>query len=58
MLEGWKRIDIERMLGSDHKDKVEVKAKRKKLKRQKAKKQDGFVHKEGTMYSSGAFYTP
>ena len=58
MLEGWKRIDNERIRGSDYKDQAEVKARRKKLKRQKVKKQDGFVHKEGTTYSSGAFYAP
>lgn len=57
MLEGWKRIDNERMRGSDYKEKSAVKDRRKKLKRQKAKKQDGFVHKEGTMYCSQAFYS-
>lgn len=52
MLEGWKRIYNERMHGGAYKKKAEVKARRKKLKRLKVQKQDGFVHKEGTMHSS------
>ena len=58
MIEGWRRIDQQRIRGSDYKEQQEVKERRKKRKRQKAKKQDAFVHREGgPMYSSQAFYS-
>ena len=38
MIEGWRRIDQQRIRGSDYKEQQEVKERRKKRKRQKAKK--------------------
>ena len=53
---GWERIDNKRVSSSDYKTQPSVKKRRKKLRREKSKKQDGFVHQEGVMYSSQSFY--
>ena len=50
-------IDRKRMRESDYKADPETKKHRKKLKREKCKKQDAFQHQEGDMYSSQKFYT-
>ena len=53
----WKEIDSKRMKGSDYKSNPAVKQRRKKIRREKSKKQDAFVHKEGgATYSSESFY--
>ena len=52
MIEGWRRIDQERMHGSDYKEQAEVKERRKKRKGQKSKKQDGFVRKAGEQWTT------
>lgn len=52
----WREIDGERIRSSDYKSIQVVKKRRKRLRREKSKKQDGFVHQEGVMYSSGNFY--
>ena len=56
MIAGWQRIDDKRMSSSNYKARPAVKKGRKKHRREKSKKQDGFVHKEGVMYSSQSFY--
>lgn len=56
MTMGWKQIDQDRMCGSDYKERQAEKDQRKKRKRQKVKKQDAFVHQEGTMYCFQAFH--
>ena len=53
---GWERIDDKRISSSDYKTQPSVKRRRKKLRREKSKKQDAFVHQEGVMYSSQSFY--
>ena len=50
-------IDRKRMQQSDYKADPVTKQRRKKLKRDKCKKQDAFQHQEGVMYSSQGFYT-
>lgn len=56
MITGRQRIDGKRMTSSDYKAQPAVKKRRKKHRREKSKKQDGFGHKEGVMYSSQRFY--
>ena len=56
MIAGWQRIYDERMSSSNYKAQPAVKKRRKKHRREKSKKQDGFVHKEGVMYSSQSFH--
>lgn len=56
MLIDLEMIDRKRMQQSDKADPV-TKQRRKKLKRDKCKKQDAFQHQEGVMYSSQGFYT-
>ena len=56
MIAGWQRIDDKCMSSSNYKARPAVKKGRKKHRREKSKKQDGFVHKEGVMYSSQSFY--
>ena len=56
MQEQCKQIDAKRLVGSDYKSDPTVKKRRKKLRREKSKKQDAFVHQEGVMYSSQSFY--
>ena len=51
MITGWQRIDGKHMSSSDYKAQPAVKKRR----REKSKKQNGFVHKEGVMYSSQRF---
>ena len=53
---GWQHIDRKRMNTSDYKTKPSTKQCRKKLRREKSKKQDAFAHQEGVMYSSQNFY--
>ena len=52
----WQNLDKQRQRLSDYKQKEEVKLRRKKARRTKCKKQDGFLHEEGTQYKSGHFY--
>lgn len=52
----WGKIDSKRMAESDYKTDPIVKQRRKRLRREKSKKQDAFVHQEGVMYSSHSFY--
>ena len=49
-------MDKERVRLADYKAKDSVKLRRKKRKRVKAKKQDGFVRSEGVTYKSQSFY--
>ena len=51
MIPGWQRINGKRMSSSNYKAQPAVKERRKKHRREKSKKQDGFVHKEDVMYS-------
>ena len=57
MLRELGMIDRKRMRESDYKTDPVTKKRRKKLKRDKCKKQDAFQHQEGVMYSSQGFYT-
>lgn len=57
MLRDLEMIDRKRMQQSDYKADPVTKQHRKKLKRDKCKKQDAFQHQEGVMYSSQGFYT-
>ena len=57
MLRDLEMIDRKRMQQSDYKADPVTKQRRKKLKRDKCKKQDAFQHQEGVMYSSQGFYT-
>jgi len=57
MLRDLEMIDRKRMQESDYKANLETKKRRKKLKREKCKKQDAFQLQEGVMYSSQSFYT-
>ena len=57
MLAELEKLDRKRMHESDYKADPETKKRRKKLKKDKCKKQDAFQHKEGVMYSSQGFYT-
>lgn len=52
----WEKIDRKRISSSDYKSQPSAKIRRKKLRREKSKKQDGFVHQEGVMYRSQSFY--
>ena len=52
MIAGWQRIDGKRMSSTNYKAQPAVKKCRKHHRREKSKKQEGFVHKEGVMYSS------
>ena len=52
MLRKQEMIDGKRMQQSDYKADPVTKQCRKKLKRDKCKKQDAFQHQEGVMYSS------
>lgn len=56
MVSTWETIDHKRMLCSYYKSKEDVKKKLNRRKREKAKKQDAFVHDEGVSYSSQKFY--
>ena len=51
MIAGWQRIDGKRMSSSNCKAQLAVKKRRTKHRREKSKKQDGFVHKEDVIYS-------
>ena len=53
----WREIDGERVRSSDYKSNILVKKRRKRLRKEKAKQQDGFVRNEREMYKSGAFFT-
>ena len=53
----WYRLDKGRQRRSDYKQRDEVKIKRKTVKREKCKKQDAFLHSEGTQYKSGEFHS-
>ena len=57
MLIDLEMIDRKHMQQSDYKADPVTKQHRKKLKRDKCKKQDAFQHQEGVMYSSQGFYT-
>ena len=57
MLRESEMIDKKRMRESDYKADPVTKEHRKKLKRDKCKKQDAFQHREEVMYSSQGFYT-
>ena len=58
MLKAWENVDEVRIYGAEYKDKPEVKARRKELKRNKVKKAAAFVHDEGgPQYKSQGFYT-
>lgn len=57
MIHSWQKIDHDRVVSSDYKERKEVKERRKKRKHQKVKKQDGFVHQEGITYHSQSFYS-
>ena len=57
MLRELEMIDGKRIQQSDYKADLVTKQRRKKLKRDKCKKQDAFQHQEGVMYSSQGFYT-
>ena len=50
-------IDTKRIRELDNNTDPHTKNRRKKLKRDKCKKQDAFQHQEGLMYSSQGFYT-
>lgn len=52
----WQNLDKQRQRTSDYKQRDEVKLRRKKTRRAKCKKQDAFLHEEGTQYKSGHFY--
>lgn len=56
MVNEWKKIDSKRINTAEYKDKSTVKERRKKYKRQRANKADGFIHKEGVQYKSQEFY--
>lgn len=56
MITGWQRIEGKRMSSSNYKAQPAVKKRRKKHWREKSKRQDGFVYKEGVRYSSQRFY--
>ena len=53
----WKRLDHERALRADYRQREEVRLKRKKSKRNKCQKQDAFLHVEGTQYKSQQFHS-
>ena len=52
----WQNLDKQRQRTSDYKKKDEVKLCLKKTRRAKGKKQDAFLHEEGTQSKSGHFY--
>ncbi|KAK2561752.1 hypothetical protein P5673_015132 [Acropora cervicornis] len=56
MIAGWQRIDGKHISSFSYNSQPAVKKRRRKHGREKSKKQDGFVHKEGVMYSSQSFY--
>ena len=56
MIAGWQRIDAKHMSLFSYNSQPAVKKRRRKHRREKSKKQDGFVHKEGVMYSLQSFY--
>ena len=56
MISAWMKIDKKRSYGADYKERSEIKERRKKHRRQKAKKADAFVHNEGMQYKSQGFY--
>ena len=56
MISAWMKIDKKRSYGADYKERSEIKERRKKHKRQRAKKADAFVHNEGMQYKSQGFY--
>ena len=55
MISAWMKIDKKRSYGADYKQRPEIKKRRKKYKRQRAKKADAFVHNEGMHYKSQGF---
>ena len=57
MISAWIKIDKKRSYGADYKERPELKERRKKYKRQRAKKADAFVHEEGMQYKSQGFYS-
>ena len=57
MLRELEMIDGKRIQQSDYKADLVTKQRRKKLKRDKSKKQDAFQRQEGVMYSSQGLYT-
>ena len=57
MKRAWREIDRKRIYGADYKERDDVKERRKRYKRKKAKKADAFLHKEGIQYQSQAFYS-
>ena len=52
MIAGWQRIDAKHMSLFSYNSQPAVKIRR----REKSKKQGGFVHKEGVMHSLQSFY--
>jgi hypothetical protein len=56
MVKEWNKVDKKRLCAAEYKEKSAVKNRRKKYKRQRAKKADAFVHKEGVQYKSQEFY--
>lgn len=56
MIKMWSKIDSERVYQSDYRNSTSPKLRRKKKRKQKTKKQDGFVRVEGDMYKSHGFY--
>ena len=56
MVKEWKKVDKKRLDTAEYKEKSAVKNRRKKYKRQRGKKADAFVHKEGIQYKSQEFY--
>ena len=56
MISAWIKMDKKRSYGADYKERPEIKERRKRYKRQRAKKADAFVHEEGIHYKSHGFY--
>ena len=55
MISAWIKIDKKRPYGADYKERLEIKERRKKYKRQMAKKADPFVHEEECSTSRRGF---
>lgn len=56
MMNAWQKVDKKRIDTAEYKEKSAVKERRKKYKRQRANKADGFVRKEEIQYKSQEFY--
>ena len=56
MLKTWRKVDNARVRDGEYKEREEVKVRRRKFKKQKAKKADAFIHIEGLQYKSQGFY--